>query len=203
MTQWTTPSGGRQRGLRGLLGAWVGIMTRPRQFFQRSVSPGDQGPALGFVVSVTTIAAAQVVAFDPIELPGGDVATGWMALLMVALLAMLVAPTAVHLVAAVQTVILAVAVPDRAGVSETVQVLAYASAPCVIAGVPVPEVRVIATAYATVLFVLGLATVHDVSVPRAAILGAVPASLAFGLGFRGFTAAATVGSDLIAALDSL
>jgi hypothetical protein len=148
------------------------------------------------VVSVTAIAAASFATFETVRLPGGEAASVPMAALVVAATAMLGAPTALHLVAAVQTVLLAVAVPERAGVSETVQVLAYASAPCVLAGVPVPTVRVISTAYAAILFVLGLATVHDVSVPRASVLGALPASLAFGLGFRGFAAASTVYSEI-------
>jgi hypothetical protein len=171
-------------------------MTRPRHFFQRAVSPGDQGPALGFVVSVTAIAATSFAAFETVRLPGGEAASAPMAALVVATIAMLVAPTVLHLVAAVQTVLLAVVVPDRAGVSETVQVIAYASAPCVLAGFPVPALRVLTTAYAGVLLVLGVATVHDVSLPRAAILGALPASIAFGYGFGGFAGAVAVFSTI-------
>jgi hypothetical protein len=192
VTQWTTPSGGRERGLSGLISGWIQVLTRPRSFFRCAVSPGDQGPALAFVVCVTAIAAAEFVAFETVRLPGGDTPATPMAALLVAVIAMLVAPTALHLVAAVQTVILAATVPNRAGVSETVQVVAYATAPCVLAGLPVPIVRVLATGYAAVLLAVGVATVHRQSLPRAAVLAAVPASLAFGYGFGGFAGAATI-----------
>jgi hypothetical protein len=109
-------------------------------------------------------------------------------LLFLSVAVVLVAPAALHLVAALQTLLLMTVVDDRAGVSETVQVLAYAAAPCALAGIPVPAVRVAATAYAAVLLAVGLAEVHDVSLPRAAAVAAVPAALAFGYGFGGFAA---------------
>jgi hypothetical protein len=75
---------------------------------------------------------------------------------------------------------------ERAGVSETVQVIAYAGAPCVFAGLPFPEVRLAAAAYAAVLLVVGMGEVHDLSLPAAAALSALPSALVFGYAFRGF-----------------
>jgi hypothetical protein len=102
----------------------------------------------------------------------------------------LVAPAILHLVAALQTVILIPFAPERGGVSETVQVIAYATAPCVFAGVPVPEVRIVCALWGTALYVYGTAVVHDVSIPRAFVLAIVPAVLVFGYGFRAVPALA-------------
>jgi len=104
----------------------------------------------------------------------------------------LVAPAGVHLTAALQTVILIGTVEDRAGVSETVQVLCYATAPCVLVGLANPWVTGAVAVWGAALFVVGVSEVH--SVPRATALAvaAVPAALAFGYGFGGFEALAAV-----------
>ncbi|PSQ38521.1 hypothetical protein BRD13_06135, partial [Halobacteriales archaeon SW_5_70_135] len=82
--------------------------------------------------------------------------------------------------------------PDRAGVSETVQVVAYAAAPCLLASVPVLEVRALAVTYGAVLVVVGLAVVHDTSLVRAALAAVVPVFVGFGYGFRGVEAVGTL-----------
>ena len=92
----------------------------------------------------------------------------------------------------------AVAVRDRAGVSETVQVVAYATAPAVVAGLPYPEVRILATLYGAALLVVGLATVHGTTLGRAAVAGAIPATLVFGYAFGGlFALEAVTGLELV------
>jgi hypothetical protein len=110
------------------------------------------------------------------------------ALFGLALAALFVAPAVLHLTAAVQTVLLLAVVPERAGISETVQTIAYATAPCVFAGLPSPTIRAVCTVYGAALLFVGLRTVHDTSWSRAIVAGVIPAAIAFGYAFRGFAA---------------
>lgn len=189
MTQWVQPAGrGRARGPAGLARAWLAVVVAPRRFFRSAVAPGDQAPGLVFLAVVVGIEeASRYVLVDgaaPV-LGGQPVATAAVALLVTLVL---VAPLGLHLLAAVQTVLLWPVADERAGVSETVQVLAYASAPCVFAGIPVPAVRIVAASYGVTLLVAGLATVHGLSYRESALAGAIPAALLFGVAFRGFEA---------------
>lgn len=189
MTTWVDePGGGRPRGIDGLARTWAAVLVRPSRVFQTAVAPGDQAPGLTFAMAVVLVEETSRMVLVPgavPELAGGRLAS---AALVVGLTVLLVAPLGLHLVAAVQTLLLWPLVADRAGVAETVQVVAYAAAPCALAGPPVPVVRVACTAYATWLLVVGLATVHGTSRRRAAIAGAIPAAVVFGYGFRGFAA---------------
>jgi hypothetical protein len=167
--------------------AWVEALIRPRRFFETGVGAGDQAPALTFVMVIVAIEEATrflfvenaVPAVEGLEIPGS---------VALAAAVLIVAPVSLHLTTAIQTVLLMIGAPERGGVSETVQVLAYATAPCVFAGAPIPALRVGCAAYGTALYVTGLARVHDLSLPRAAVVGAIPAAIAFGYGFRGFDA---------------
>ena len=183
MTTWVeNPSGGRDRGPRGLARAWVEVVTRPRRFFDHGVAPGDQAPGLVFAVVMAVGYAVLLAALDPGRFP---VSGALRAVVTVLLVGILIAPAVLHLLAALQTLALMIVVRDRAGVSETVQVLGYATAPCPLAAVPVPELRVAACLYGAGLLVIGLATVHDTTGWRAAVTGAGPATLLFGYGFGG------------------
>ena len=186
MTRWIEdPSGGRDRGPRAIVRAWVEVLVRPTRFFRTGIAPGDQAPGLVFamlvvwieeLVRISLVADAYPAAFGS---PALSTALGLVAVVL------FVTPAALHLVAGLQTVLLAaVFVRDRANVSETVQVLAYATAPCVLAGIPIPELRAACGLYATGLLVVGLRTVHEVSTKRSVLAAAVPAWLVFGLGFR-------------------
>lgn len=188
----TDPAGrrvpGRSRGPRALVRAWVDVLVTPRRFFQTAVAPGDQVPGLTFAMAVVLVEEATRLALVPGAVPqlvGGRLVG---AVLVIGLATLLVAPLGLHLVAAVQTLLLHPMVPDRAGISETVQVLAYAAAPCALAGAPAPALRVACAAYGTWLLVLGLSTVHGTSRRRAGVAGAIPAAVVFGYGFRGFDA---------------
>ncbi|MFB6073943.1 MAG: YIP1 family protein [Haloarculaceae archaeon] len=204
MTQWVeNPTGGRERGPLGLFRAWAEMLVRPRQFFRTGVAPGDQAPGLVFVAAVVLLeegsrfavvelADRGVVSLGPFGYQGIDGLGPGMALLVVLAAVVFVAPAALHLTAAVQTLLLAPFAPDRGGVSETVQVLAYATAPCVFAGVPVPGVRLLCALWGTALYVVGTSQRHSLSLPRAAALGALPAIIVFGYGFRGVLAARLV-----------
>lgn len=197
MTTWVDPTGGRDRGLRGLATAWVQVLVRPRTFFREAVSPGDQAPGLVFAVVVVLVAATTRLSVDPSLVPavGGDPLLA--AVFSLLFLALLVTPLALHAAAALQIVCLLPVTlrrPEerRAGVSQTVQVVAYATAPCVFAGLPIPELRLLCAAYGAVLLVVGLATVHDVPLALAAVLAAPTAAVVFGVWFDGFAAALAV-----------
>jgi hypothetical protein len=190
MTQWVeNPTGGRDRGLWALARAWIEVLVRPRRFFRTGIGAGDQAPALTFVMAV--VAVEEASRFLLVENAVPPVAGGERSSMAVAFVVavLIVAPASLHLISALQTVLLMAGAPDRGGVSETVQVLAYATAPCVFAGAPVPTLRVACATYGTVLYLAGLARVHDLSPARAAVLGSIPAAIAFGYGFRGFDAA--------------
>lgn len=192
MTRWVTPGRrGRERGPAALLRAWVGVQARPRRFFRAAVAPGDQVPGLTFAVAVAAVAVATRAALVPLPavFPGRPLASG---LFVVGALVVLVAPLALHLAAAVETVALLALAPDRGGVSETVQVVGYATAPCALAGLPFPAVQLACGLYGAALLAVGTSEVHAVSLPRAALAAVLPAALVFGYGYRGFAAAATL-----------
>jgi hypothetical protein len=189
MTQWTEdPSGGRDRGPKALVRAWIEVLVRPRRFFRTGIGTADQAPALTFVMAV--VAIEETTRFLLVEGAVPPVAGSERSSMLVALAVavLIITPASLHLISALQTVLLMLGAPERGGVSETVQVLAYATAPCVLVGVPIPALRVGCAAYGTALYVAGLARIHDISLPRAAVIGAIPAAIAFGYGFRGFDA---------------
>lgn len=201
MTQWAENTDlGRERGPVGLVRAWAQVLVRPREFFRRTVAPGDQAPGLTFAAAVVLAAEATRLSLVTGGYPvvGGRPTAS--AVLWVLVVVVLVAPAGIHLTAALQTVILMTTVEDRAGVSETVQVLCYAMAPCVLVGIPDPWVRTAAAVWGAGLFVLGTSEVHDVGPVTALAVATVPAVLVFGYGFGGYGAvtdvAATVGRQL-------
>lgn len=199
MTTWVeNPRGGRDRGPRGLARAWVEILRRPRRFFTNGVAPGDQAPGLTFAVSVALVYLVTRFGFTPASVPldvGRPLVSAGLSLLLAGVI---IAPLTLHLASALQTVILVATVRERAGVSETVQVVAYATAPCVLAGLPFPSLRVLCTLWGFGLLLVGMATVHDVSLPRAALAVFVPGLFVFGYAFGGvFALEVVTGLDLV------
>lgn len=193
MTQWIeNPTGGRDRGPRAVARAWFEVVARPRRFFRSAVAPGDQAPGLVFAMSVVLVEELTrfLLVADPYPVIAGRELLS--AALWLGVAAVLVAPAALHLTAALQTVLLIPVASDRAGVSQTVQTIAYSAAPCVFAGVPIPEVRALCGVYGSVLLGLGIATVHDIGAERAALASALPAAVVFGYGFRAFAAVETL-----------
>ncbi|GAB6862961.1 YIP1 family protein [Haloplanus litoreus] len=186
MTTWVeNPRGGRDRGPRGIARAWVEVVVRPRRFFSHGVAPGDQAPGLVFAVVMAVAYTLGLALFDPVRFP----ATGALrAAVVVLLVALLIAPAVLHLLAALQTLTLMVTVRDRAGVSETVQIIAYATAPCPLAAVPIPGLRVVCCLYGAALLVVGIGVVHGTTTGRATLAAALPATLLFGYGFGGVDA---------------
>ena len=188
MTQWVEePSGGRDRGPVALVRAWAEVLARPFRFFETGVAPDDQAPGLVFAAAVVLVEELVRLAVLPTAYPESPllaaVAVG---------VGVVVAPVVLYPVAAAATLVLVPLAPDRAGVSETVQVVAYAAAPCLLASVPVLEVRALAVTYGAVLVVVGLAVVHDTSLVRAALAAVVPVVIGFGYGFRGVEAVGTL-----------
>jgi hypothetical protein len=184
-------------------------MVRPRRFFANGIAPGDQAPGLVFGVAVVLVHVLTRFALDPSSVPEIAGSPGLSLAFAVLAVAVFIAPLGLHLAAAVQTVALILLVEERAGVSKTVQTVAYAAAPCALAGVPFEPtrlvalagtvgleiaglpfelLRIVATAYGALLLVVGLVVVHRISAGRAVLAAAVPAALVFGYGFDGFGA---------------
>jgi len=204
VTQWVeNTGGGRERGPAGLVRAWAAILRRPRQFFSAGIAPGDQAPGLIFASMVVLVEEASrflvvdlasrgLVSTGPFAYPAiGGFSPGVAVLVLLAVI-VFVAPITVHLSAAIQTLLLVASAPDRGGISETVQVMCYAMAPCLLAGLPSPGLRVLVTLWGAALYFVGTAVVHELSLPKAAVVGAVPAAILFGYGFRGFDALSTL-----------
>jgi len=169
--------------------AWAEVLIRPRRFFANGVAPGDQAPGLSFAIVVALVYVGGLLAVQPDRVLGGSRipvmadSVGLTAVFVLLLTAVVAAPAILHLVSAIQTVVLMGLVDDRAGVSETVQVIGYATAPCVFAWIPVPGVAALCGLYGTGLLIIGLAVVHRTTLVRASLAGFLPAVLVFGVGF--------------------
>jgi len=188
VTQWVEePSGGRDRGPVALMRAWAEVVARPFRFFETGVAPDDQAPGPVFAAAVVFIEELVRLAVLPTAYPESPL----LAAVAVGVV-VVVAPVVLYPVAAAATLVLVPLAPDRAGVSETVQVVAYATAPCLLASVPVLELRALAVTYGAVLVVVGLAVVHGTSLARAALAAVVPVVVGFGYGFRGIEAVGTL-----------
>lgn len=208
MTTWVeNPEGGRARGARGLARAWFEVVVHPRRFFRNGIAPGDQAPGLVFAVVVALAFAGTRIVVEPGLVPGVFGGRAGSAVVALAAIGLLVAPATLHLAAALQTVLTIFAsvqvgaslraardgdgwlrTADRGGVSETVQVIAYAAAPCAVAGLPVPELRAACCLYGGYLLLLGLREVHGLSLARVAVATLPAGSIVFGYGFGGFAA---------------
>ncbi|SMO67344.1 YIP1 family protein [Halorubrum cibi] len=194
MNSWIeNPEGGRDRGLRGLARAWVEVLVRPGRFFANGIAPGDQAPGLTFAAAVAAAFTLGWVATDPTAVPGIAGSPALSAAVVVLVVTALAAPVGLHLTAAVATVSLVVAslefdggisFRERGGVSETVQVVAYASAPMALAGPPIPVLRVACGGYATLLLLWGFRVVHETTPARTLLAGLPAAAFGYGVGYR-------------------
>ena len=191
VTQWVeTSEGGRDRGPVGIARAWVEVLVRPRRFFRNGIAPGDQAPGLVFAVAVAACHVAVRFALEPSPLPNVDGRPTGLLVFGFLVTVLVLAPLALHLAAALQTLALiglstVGLAGDRGGVSQTVQVVAYATAPCALSGAPVPALRVLAAVYGFGLLVLGLAVVHDLSPAVAVVAAVVPGAFVFAYAFGG------------------
>ena len=192
---------GRARGPRGIARAWVTVLTGPRRFFERGVVPGDQAPGLTFAAVIAGTFTLGWTATEPAVVPGIAEIVALSAVVVVLIVTALGAPVGLHLTAALATLSLLVAsvettpsfrLRDRGGVSETVQVVAYASAPMALAGPAIPSLRIACGAYATLLLLIGLHTVHETTPLRTLVAGVPPALVGYGVGYRVVAAVRTV-----------
>lgn len=171
-----------------LIGTWIAVVGRPHRFFRNSIDRGEQSGALLFVAAVVLTTLVFRIGFGTLTLPTIGTSPLLSSILWIGVLVVLVTPLLLHLLAAVQTVLLIGLAPNRAGISETVQILAYAAAPCIFTGFGHVGLTLIACGYALGLVVYGTAVVHDCGWLRAAIAGGTPAVMALGIGFGGFAA---------------
>ena len=106
---------GRPRGPVGLARSWAAVLTGPRRFFRDAVVPGEQATALLFAMAVIAVEEATRFALvgpgDAYPVVGGLALLS--AVLWLGLAVLVVAPAALHLVAAVQTVLLVPFVDDN------------------------------------------------------------------------------------------
>ncbi|MFW5917478.1 MAG: YIP1 family protein [Halorubrum sp.] len=202
MTSWIEdPNGGRARGPRGIARAWIETLVRPRRLFANGVAPGNQAPALTFAVAVAAAYTTGWIVTDPTVVPGIVDSVPVSALVLLLVVVAMAAPIGLHLTAAVATLSVALAsveiddgvsLRDRGGVSETVQVVAYASSPMALAGPPIPTLRIACGAYAAALLLIGFRTVHGTTPIRTVVAGVPPALLGYGVGYRVVAAVRTL-----------
>lgn len=193
MTQWIeNATGGRSWNPMTIIRSWLAVVITPREFFRTEIMPADQAPGLLFAVTVVLVEEAIRFALVDGGVPVFSGMPVLSALLALGVASMLIAPAVLHLVAALQTLLLIPFAPERGGISETVQVIGYATAPAIFVGIPVPEVRVVAAIYGATLLTMGIAIRHRVALARAVLLAAIPNAIIFGWGFRGFAAIETL-----------
>ena len=193
VTGWIERSGnGDLPSPEGLARAWVGLITRPRQFFREDVEPDRHLPALAFAMLVVAISETLRLALVPDAHPvfGGLAVPS--ALLWLVAVVLVVTPIVLALVTAVQTLLVKAFVDDPGDPTETAQIVAYATAPCVLAGVPIPEVTALVVIWGTVLLAIGVSEVHGPWFEPALALSAIPSAIVFGFGFRGIGAVETL-----------
>ncbi|MFB6196843.1 MAG: YIP1 family protein, partial [Halobacteriaceae archaeon] len=183
MTTWLRAEGGRARGPRAIWNAWIAILIKPSEFFERGITPGDQAPGLIFAMVTSAVAALfHLLTFPAYALVFGDRPALSM-LLVFAFIVLFITPISLHVVAAVETLGLIGLVPNRNGISETVQVIGYSTAPCALAGLPSPTLRVVVTAWGVALLMYGTMVVHDADPLRSSVASLLPSMLVFGFGF--------------------
>jgi hypothetical protein len=169
---------------------WLGRRVQPRRFFRSTVRANDQAPAVYHIILIGIITATLRLALGPTAPPsvGGSTLTG--AGVWIAVSGLFIAPIALHLAAALATVMLMLTAPERGGISMTVQVWAYAATPVVLTGLATPAVTVVALVLAAGLTVIGTAEVHRLTRARAALAAAPPIVVVYGVGLGGFAALA-------------
>lgn len=162
---------------------WILTLIVPWRVFPNRIRRGEQLRAILFTILVAGAWVAVRVAVDFGSFPVLGNAPELSVLIWALLLAVVVAPIGVHVAAAIATLVLVAVATDRAGVSETVQTVAFAMAPAPAIAVGVAEVQVVAALYGSVLLVYGLWAVHEITLERAVLAGLLPVYLLFVVGF--------------------
>jgi len=204
VTQWAERTDrGRERGPVAVGRAWLDVLTRPQRFFARKIAPGDQAPGLTFAAIVVFVAEAVRIATVADGYPVVADQPAASAALWLLAIVVLVVPAGIHLTAALQTVVLVAVTDDRAGVSETVQVICYSLAPLVALGVPNAYVQALVVCWSGSLLIVGTAVVHKLPVPKAIAAVSLPGVLLLGYGFGGNAAVWTVAIQLVEGVETI
>lgn len=162
---------------------WLDVTFRPWVGFTRHVQPRDQSRGVIFAIAVVAAWVALSAAYGTFDYHViGDLRLLSLVLWITLLLAV-VTPVAIHLLGAVVTLMLVFLAPHRRGVSETVQVIAFAMAPIVFVAVPNTTVQAVSGLYASVVLIVGLTVVHRLPFERGVVIGALPAYVLFLYGF--------------------
>tara|TARA_A100001037_G_scaffold306718_1_gene354523 strand:+ start:5716 stop:6237 length:522 start_codon:yes stop_codon:yes gene_type:complete len=154
---------------------WTAVMAHPGIFFNERVESGRQSNGLIFAMGV--IALEEGSRLMLIDTRYYFISLG--------IAVLIITPILLHIVAAIQTLLLRLFVENRRGIGATVQVIGYSIAPCVFAGFTIPALRIVCAAYGSLLLVIGLREVHNISLVRAILVASVPAIIIFGYVFRG------------------
>ena len=162
---------------------WFTAIVAPWICFTDFITERDQTRAIGFIVLMVVFWQLMTVLLGEPSHPIIGNSPTVSLIVWTVLLALFVAPVAIHLLAFVTTLVLIAVVEERASVSETVQVLAYATAPVVFLPIPVVALQVAIGLYGSFILVYGLRVVHEISIWRALLAGIIPAYLLFGMGF--------------------
>ncbi len=153
-------------------------MIHPKWFFGKKIKSGKQSDGLIFALVVVMIEeGSRLILVD---------SNYFFIALGVAVL--IITPILLHIVAAIQTLLLRIWAKNRKGIGTTVQVIGYSIAPCIFAGLTIPSLRVLCATYGSILLIIGLKEVHEVSLKRAFLISVIPAIIVFGYIFRGILA---------------
>ena len=154
---------------------WIDIIIRPKWFFEKKIKSGSQSEGLIFAMGVVGVEeGSRLILMDSNYF-----------FISLGIVVLIVTPILLHIVAAIQTLLLRIGAKNRKGIGSTVQVIGYSIAPCVFAGLTIPPLRFLCAAYGSVLLVIGLKEVHDISLKRALVIATIPAIIIFGYLFRG------------------
>lgn len=162
---------------------WIVAMFFPWRCFTERVRPRDQSLGIVFAMVMVTLWAVISILIGTFSHPviGG---VAWLsAIIWLSLLVIVVTPVAIHLLAAIATVVLITVAPNRQGVSETVQVIAFATAPVPLLGIDLIGVQAVAALYGFGLMWYGVRKVHRLSIERSLLVVAIPGYILFAMGF--------------------
>ena len=161
--------------LRKWVGNWIAIIIRPKWFFEKKIKSGNQSEGLVFAMGVVMVEeGSRLILVDSTHF-----------FISLGVVVLIITPILLHIVAAIQTLLLSIGAKNRKGIGATVQVIGYSIAPCVFAGLTIPSLRFLCAAYGSMLLVIGLKEVHDISLKRALVIAIIPAIIIFGYLFRG------------------
>jgi hypothetical protein len=158
-----------------LIDTWLKVMTKPRLFFREMMGESGQGEGLVFVMVLATVEEGSRLIWIGSEY----------IIIILGITVFIATPILLHIVAAIQTILLRFVKKDRNGMSLTVKVICYSLSPCIFMGLTVPFLRVICAVYGWAILVIGIKEAHGVSMRNALLVTAIPSIIIFGYMLRG------------------